>query len=160
MPVKITAPPCAEIKHMSEAGIAFLVNEEGIKLKPYLDRAGVPTIGIGCTYYENGARVTMKDKAITIGRALSLFRAILATYEKAVWSNTRDDINQRQFDALTSLCYNIGVSQFKGSTLLRLVNANKQDPAISAAFQSWKYADGVPCLLDRRKRESELYFKV
>lgn len=157
---KVIIPTCAEIQVMSEKGIAFLIKEEGLKLKPYLDQRGVATIGIGCTYYENGVRVTMKDKAITKDRATSLFRNILKLYERTVWSVTRDDINQNQFDSLTSLCYNIGVANLKSSTLLKLVNKDKQDPAIAGEFKKWKYADGEPCLLERRIRESELYFKV
>jgi lysozyme len=152
-----TLLPCAEIKTMSEKGIDFLIKEEGLRLKPYLDSAGIPTIGIGCTYYENGVRVTMKDKAITKERAKSLFRNLLSIYEKAVWSNTRDDISQNEFDALGSLCFNIGVSHFKGSTVLRLVNA-KADQGITKAFEMWKYANGQPELLPRRQREAELYF--
>jgi lysozyme len=153
---KIIAP-CFEIQTMSEKGIAFLINEEGLRLKPYLDSAGIPTIGIGCTIYENGTRVTMKDKAISKSRAISLFRNILKNYERAVWSNTRDDINQNQFDALTSLCYNIGVTHFKGSTVLRLVNA-KAEQGIKKAFEMWRFANGEEVLLERRRREADLYF--
>jgi len=147
----------SEIKTMSEKGLLFLCNEEGLRLKPYLDPAGVPTIGYGSTYYENGTRVTMKDKAITKERAKSLFRSILKIYEKAVWSNTIDTITQHQFDALTSLCYNIGVYAFKSSTLLRLVNKNAKE-GIDEAFEMWKYSDGKPILLARRKREATLFY--
>lgn len=150
--------PCYEIQTMSESGIDFLIEQEGIRLKPYRDSAGIPTIGIGATYYENNVRVTMKDKPITLDRAKSLFMHLLHTYEKAVWSNTRNDINQNQFDALTSICYNIGIVNFKNSTLLRRVNKNKNDQAIKEAFEMWKYADGEPILLERRKREWALYF--
>lgn len=150
--------PCYEIQTVSENGIEFLVQQEGIRLKPYRDSAGIPTIGIGCTYYENGVRVTMKDKPITLDRAKSLFMHLLQTYEKAVWSNTRNDINQNQFDALVSICYNIGVVSFKNSTLLRRVNKNKNDPSIREAFEMWRYADSEPILLERRKREHQLYF--
>lgn len=154
---KIILPPCFEIKTMSEAGILFLINEEGLRIKPYLDSAGIATIGIGCTYYENGTRVTMRDKAITKERAKSLFRTVLKTYEKAVWSNTRDDINQQQFDALTSLCYNIGVTNFKNSTVLRLVNT-KAVQGIRKAFEMWRYSNGEQILLERRQREADLFF--
>lgn len=147
-----------EIKAMDAAGIAFLIQEEGIRLKPYLDSAGIPTIGIGNTYYEDGTRVKMSDPAITEMRAISLFKTVLKPYETTVWSVTRDDINQHQFNALTSLSYNIGVPGFKGSTVLRLVNKNPNDPAIGKAFEMWKNAGGKPVLLGRRKREVKMYF--
>jgi lysozyme len=147
-----------EIKSMDAAGIEFLIQEEGIKLKPYLDSAGIPTIGVGCTYYEDGTRVTMNDPAITRERAISLYKNILKPFETTVWSVTRDDINQHQFNALTSLSFNIGTSGFKGSTVLKLVNKNPKDPAIGKAFEMWKNAGGKPVLLGRRKREVKLYF--
>lgn len=144
-----------EIKSMNENGINFLIQEEGIVLKPYLDSVGIPTIGIGCTYYENGTRVKMTDPPITRARAIQLFKNVLKTYETAVWSVTRDDINQNQFNALVSICYNIGVVGFKGSTLLKRVNNNPKDASITEAFKMWRKP---AVLLNRRIREAKLYF--
>jgi lysozyme len=149
-----------EIKTVSPAGIDFLIKEEGLILHPYKDQIGIPTIGVGCTYYEDGKRVTMNDPAITRDRAIALFRNLLNHYETAVWSVTRDDINQNQFDALTSLCFNIGVHGFKGSTVVKRVNKDPFDERIRDAFLMWKNAGGKPILLGRRKRESTLYYKV
>lgn len=140
---------------MSANGIKFLINEERIVLHPYKDSVGIPTIGIGCTYYENGAKVKMTDPSITRERAISLFRNLLKHYELAVYSVTRDDINQNQFDAMVSLCYNIGVNGFKGSTLVKRVNANPADKTIEGAFKMWKKPI---VLLNRRIKEAKLYF--
>ena len=147
-----------EIKSLDDDGLARLINEEGLILHPYLDSKGIPTIGVGNTYYEDGRRVTMKDPSISRERAYCLFRNILAPYEKTVYSVTRDDINQKQFDALVSLVYNIGVTAFKGSTLLKKVNINPQDLTILDAFLAWRNSGGKPVLLNRRKREAKLYF--
>lgn len=147
-----------EIRETSNKGIQFLIHEEGLIKRPYLDQVGVATIGIGCTYYENGVKVKMTDPAITTERAIALFRNLLRNYELAVYSLTRDDINHNQFDSLTSFNYNVGTGGFRGSDLLKKVNANKQDPTIRAAFEAWKNAGGKPILLARRKREAELYF--
>lgn len=140
---------------MDDNGINFLIQQEGIVLKPYLDSVGIPTIGVGCTYYENGTRVKMSDPPITKERAIQLFKNVLKTYETAVWSVTRDDINQNQFNALVSICYNIGVGGFKGSTLLKRVNNNPKDPSITEAFKMWRKP---AVLLNRRIREAKLYF--
>lgn len=147
-----------EIRETSNKGIQFLINEEGLVKRPYLDQVGVPTIGVGCTYYENGQKVKMTDPPITTERAIALFRNLLRNYELAVYSTTRDDINHNQFDALTSITFNIGTSGFKSSTLLKRVNKDKDDKSIAAAFEMWKNADGKPILLARRKREAALYF--
>jgi Phage-related lysozyme (muraminidase) len=45
---------------------------EGLYLRPYLCPAGVPTIGYGATYYEDGRRVRMDDPPITRERAEAL----------------------------------------------------------------------------------------
>jgi lysozyme len=147
-----------EIKSVSANGIDFLIKEEGMILHPYKDAVGIPTIGIGCTYWENGERVKMSDRAISKERAISLFRTVLKHYETTVWSITRDDINQNQFDALVSLCFNIGVGALKGSTVLKWVNKDPSDPNIKAAFEMWRNAGGQPILLKRRRREAKLYF--
>ena len=145
-----------EIKQIDTAGINFLITEEGIVLQPYADSVGIATIGVGCTYYEDGKRVTLKDPAITHQRAVELFKHVLDSYEKTVWSVTRDDINQNQFNALTSICYNIGTSGFKKSTLLRRVNADLTDQSgITYAFKMWSKQ---PELLGRRTREAALFF--
>jgi lysozyme len=89
---------------------------------------------------------------------LELFKNVLLNYELAVYSSTRDDINQNQFDSLVSLAFNIGTGAFKKSTLLKKVNANPNDPAIKGAFEMWKNAGGMPILLKRRQREAALYF--
>lgn len=147
-----------EIRKVSAKGIEFLIAEEGLRLKPYKDSVGIATIGVGCTYYENGKRVTMQDPAITKDRAIELFKNLLKTYELAVYSTTRDDINQNQFDALVSLCFNIGVAAFKRSTVLKRVNANPLNKTIEGAFLMWRNAGSKPILLKRRQREIALYF--
>lgn len=146
----------AEIKRLDQKGIDFLINEEGIVYHPYLDSVGIPTIGIGMTYYPTtGKKVTMKDKPLTKQQAMDMFKLMVIPYETAVWSVTRDDINQNQFNAMVSLCYNIGVGGFKGSTVVKRVNKNPNDPSIAQAFEMWRKP---LVLLKRRKREHKLYF--
>lgn len=144
---------------MSKNGLNFLMKEEGVRLKPYKCQAGIPTIGVGCTYYEDGTKVTMNDKPITEQRAQSLFINLLKHYEMCVYTATRDDINQNQFDALVSITFNIGTNAFKSSTLLKRVNKNSSGPDIEAAFLMWKNSKKKPILLERRKREYQLYSK-
>jgi lysozyme len=145
----------AEITRMDEAGLNFLIKEEGIVLHPYLDTVGVATIGVGCTYYESGKKVTMADPPITKERAILLFKNLLNNYELTVYSVTRDDINQNQFNALCSLCFNIGVNAFKTSTVVKKVNLNPNTLIIGDAFMMWKKPKE---LIPRRQREVKLYF--
>jgi lysozyme len=148
-----------EITQVSESGLQFLIKEEGLVKRPYLDAVGIPTIGVGMTYYpDTGKRVTMKDPALTTEKAMSYFKMILRNYELPVYSVTRDDINHNQFDSLASICFNIGGAGFKSSTLVRRVNANKDDfSGIKAAFLMWSKAGGKTILQARREREAALY---
>lgn len=103
----------------------------------------------------------MSDPKITKARAIRLFRNTLKYFEYSVWSVTRDDINQNQFNALVSFTYNIGVAGFKGSTLLRLVNKDRFDLRITTAFEMWRNSGAKKgILLKRRQREAALYFKL
>lgn len=152
-----------EITELSNKGVQFLIQEEGLVKRPYLDSAGIPTIGVGMTFYpHSGKKVTMKDAPITTEECIRYLRMTVKIFEHGVYSVTRDDINHNQFDALVSFTYNVGTYGFKGSTLLKKVNANRNDPTIKAAFEQWRNATvgGVkkPILLGRRKREAALYF--
>lgn len=145
-----------EIKEMSENGLKFLMNNEGVVLHPYLDTKGIPTIGVGNTYYEDGSKVKMTDPPITEKRAMELFKFVLKQYELAVYSNTRDDINQNQFDSLVSFTYNIGVNGFKNSTLLKRINAKANDNSIRSGFMMWSKPKEI---IGRRTREADLFLK-
>lgn len=141
-------------------GESFIIKEEGMVLHPYLDSAGIPTIGVGCTYYEDGTKVTMTDEPITEERALQLFRNLVKTFEQTVTRVIRVPLTQNQFNALVSLCFNIGVSAFSRSTLVKKINARALLPEIEVWFLVWNKVGGEPVLLGRRKREFELYTTV
>lgn len=152
-----------EIKYLDPVGRAAILKEEGLVLHPYLDSAGIPTIGIGCTYYPNGKKVTMQDTPLpNEDAAWDLFDKINDHYLMTVYSVTRDDITQNMFNGLFLLCYNIGTTAFKSSTVVKLVNKNPNNPAIADAFYMWRFSkvNGVkkPILAGRRKREAKLYF--
>lgn len=142
----------------SAKGLDFIIKEEGLVLKPYLDSVKKPTIGIGSTFWEDGTPVKMTDKPITRERAIDLFKNTMKRYEAQVNKSITRPINQNQFDALVSLCYNIGTSGFASSTVAKLVQANPCDPNIRHWFEAWKNAGGKPILLQRRIREHKLYF--
>lgn len=140
--------------------INLIAKFEGLKLEAYKCPAGIATIGYGSTYYSDGSRVKMGDK-ITKEQAIRLLSDTLGTYERFVDANTRDDINQNQFDALVDFAYNCGNGNLKSSTLLKKVNADPNDANIGAEFMKWTRANGkvLKGLVNRRVAEVELYFK-
>ena len=149
------------ITKIDNEGFALITKWEGLKLTPYLCSAGVPTIGYGSTRYTNGTRVKLTDKAITKGEAFTLFCDTIKAYEKAVFTLTPDEINQNQFNALVSFCYNLGVNALKNSTLLKKVNADLNDTKIAYEFRKWVNAGGkkMTGLVNRREDEIKMYFK-
>jgi len=144
----------------SENGLEMITSFEGIRLTPYLCSAGVPTIGIGSTYYEDGTKVKMSDKKITLERAKSLFSITLLSYEQSVLKLVKTALNQNQFDSLVSFCYNLGSANLKSSTLLKKVNINPNDESIKLEFLKWNKANKkvIKGLTIRRQKEAENYF--
>lgn len=150
----------AEIQTLDQNGIDLIKQFEGCVLHPYKDQVGIWTIGIGMTYYPGtGRKVTMTDPTISLAVAEDYFLSLVKPFELAVYSTTRDDLTQNQFNALVSLTYNIGTGGFKGSTVHRLVNANVSGPELKQAFLMWSKAAGKPLedLIERRTKEYETY---
>jgi len=145
---------------LNEHGYKLITDFEGLILKPYLHQVKVPTIGYGSTYYLDGRRVTMLDKSITQKEAYNMFKEIADRFAKAVSKGLKQPVTQNQFNALVSLAYNIGTGAFLGSTLLRKVNVNPNDPSINFEFKRWNKAGGqvLSGLSKRRNYEAEIYF--
>ena len=141
---------------LDDKGYDELHKREGIRLKPYLDTQGVPTIAMGNTFYLDGKKVTMQDKPLTIREAYKLGRITSDNFAKEVNALLTKEVTQNQFNALVSLAYNIGINAFRKSTVLRRVNANPNDPTIKNAFMMWTKNKE---LIGRRKSEVEQYFR-
>lgn len=145
---------------LNEKGYRLICEFEGLKLKPYLCSAKVPTIGYGNTYYPNGKRVTLLDQPITKEYAFEIFKDIADKYAKRVDEMVKKPLTQNQFNSLVSIAYNIGTGGFSTSTLLKKVNVNPNDLTIRNEFLKWNKASGkiIDGLSNRRKKESDLYF--
>jgi lysozyme len=145
---------------LNRKGLALISEFEGLRLKPYLCSAKVPTIGYGNTYYEDGTKVAMNNPAISEERAVLLLKIIVTNFEDGVNKYVKKDLTQNQFNSLVSLAYNIGVGNFSKSTLLKLVNINPNDSNIAKQFLRWNKAGGqvLKGLTNRRIKESANYF--
>lgn len=152
------------MKKITPAGIDFIKKSEGFKASPYLCSAGVPTIGYGTTYYPNGKKVTLRDKAITESEALDILLSQVNTKYVPVVNiyirSVEKQLTDNQFDALVSFAYNLGNGALQKSTLLKLILTNPNNPAIANEFTKWIYADGEKSkgLLMRRQKEVKMYF--
>ena len=143
---------------LSDNGFRLLGELEGIVLKPYKDSVGIPTIGIGSTYYEDGTKVRMSDKAITNERAIQLAKNVVKSFEEQVNKSILLPMTQNQFDAMVLLCYNIGKSGFAKSSVVRNFNLGNIQRAADS-FLLWNKAGGrvVQGLVNRRNKERSLF---
>ena len=148
----------------SENGLKLIQEFESFVNAPYLDSARVWTIGYGSTYYPNGKPVTGRDKPITREYAETIQRHVIATdFEPVINELLKKEIasgfvNQNMYDSIVSLVYNIGVSGFKRSSVLRLLKQGDEVNA-SNAFLLWNMAGGkvLRGLVRRRGRERKLF---
>ncbi len=149
----------AKVTSVSENCIKLIEQFEGFRANAYLCPAGVPTIGFGNTFWEDGKKVQI-GQVIDKDRAYKLLRKTLEKFEKEVDSFTTDSVNQNQFDALVDFAYNCGSANLKSSTLLKKVNANPNDKTIANEFGKWVNAGGkkLQGLVNRRLAEANLYF--
>lgn len=139
--------------NISQAGIDLIKHFEGVKLKAYVCPAGVLTIGVGST----GPHVK-PGMTITAAEADAMLRKDLRRFEEAVSIMVHEPLEQHEFDALTSLAFNIGTSAFCTSTLLKKLNKGDKAGA-QACFHDWRKGGGkvLPGLVRRRAAEAKMF---
>jgi len=95
---------------------------------------------------------------ISQAQAEAFLQRDLATFEMAIASAVKVPLTADQFSALVSFIYNIGETNFGGSTLLRLLN---QKDYLGAANQLLRWNKGggqeLPGLTRRRQAERALF---
>lgn len=140
---------------VSASGRAFIAQFEGCVLHTYLDTAGVPTIGIGCTGPE-----AWPGRVITQGEADKMFAERLAKeFEPGVNAAIGDaPTTQPQFDAMASLAFNIGVGGFARSSICSQHKAGNYTAAADR-FSLYIMSAGrvLEPLRNRRLMEEKLY---
>ena len=138
--------------------LALMRRFEGLYLTPYLCSAGVPTIGYGATYYEDGTRVTLFDAAITNERAEALLIWMVRTvYLPQVMRLCPSIDNPNRLAALIDFTFNLGGNALKNSSLRRKVNAGMWS-AVPTELRKWVMAAGkrLRGLVIRREAEASL----
>ena len=141
--------------HINKDGIDLIKSFEGVRLiayddmnpdNPITDRnkvKGTLTIGYGHTA---GVYV---GQVISMAQAENMLKSDLVKYEKYVTDTVKIPLNEYQFSALVSFCYNCGVGNLK-----KLVD-NRNASQIADAILLYNKAGGK--VLDglKRRREAE-----
>lgn len=132
---------------------------EGMYLKPYLCPAGVPTIGVGSTFYEDNRRVTLGDPPITRERAMELLEHELRKCMPRVRRLCPGlaDWGEPALGAVLDFAYNCGTGALQASTLRKRINADDVSGA-QAELMRWVRGGGrvLPGLVKRRAAEAAL----
>jgi len=146
--------------NLDSAGLGLLKQFEGCRLDAYQDTAEIWTMGYG------HAAGVVEGMTISQGQADSFLLNDTEHASNAVMALLCDfPWNFNQFDAMVSLCFNIGGHSFRTSTVLRQHRAENY-LAAGDAFLMWDkdHQDGqlvvVPGLLERRGIERAYYLNV
>ena len=134
---------------LSAAGLVHIAIGEGYRETAYIPVPGdVATIGFGTT-----GGVKMGDK-ITPPKALERSLADISKFEGAIKECVKVPLYQREFDAYTSLAYNIGSGAFCRSTLVKKLNAGDYVGACEQILV-WDRFKGAPLAGLTKRRQSE-----
>jgi len=145
-----------------QAALDLVKKAEGCYLDAYLCPAGKWTIGYGHTGPEVGRGLKWTQSKAEEAVIRDLLEAAVD-----VNSLVRVPITLNQRGALASFVFNLGATNLKSSTMLRLLNAGNYQGAVKE-FPKWVNAtvinkDGsstfqpLPGLVKRRKAEAELF---
>ena len=139
---------------LSDEGRDVLADREGMRLTAYKDSRGVWTIGLGHTSAA-GAPTVKPGLTITEDEAWEIFRRDVQTFRTQLRGAIKVPVEQHQFDALASFIYNIGAGGFKGSTVLKRLNAGDYAGA-GEAMLMW---NKPPEIMARRRGEHAQFTK-
>ena len=134
---------------VSAAAIAAIAGYEGFVNHTYIDVAGIKTIGFGHTGKDVKVGQTITRKAAT---------ELLVKDANAHWDAAKRYIKvplyQYEADAYASFVFNVGVTNFKNSTLLKKLNQGDYAGAC-AQLKRWVYAGGKKYAGLVKRREAE-----
>lgn len=128
---------------------------EGFAAHPYLCPAGVPSIGFGATYYEDGRAVRLTDPPISRERAEALLMwMVRRVYLPAVLRLCPTVDTPKRLAALIDFAFNLGAARLRASTLRRKVNAGDWNAA-KVQIMRWVMGGGRTLKGLQRRREAE-----
>ena len=149
--------------HISQEGITLIKHYEGCpkdkdgNAVSYRCAANKATIGYGSLKLIDGSPVT-DNISITMQEAEDLLAHELVEYEGYTNDLVKVPLKQNEFDALVSWVFNLGPSNLKSSTMLKVLNAGKYQE-VPEQIKRWNKVNGKvnEGLVKRRKSEALLF---
>lgn len=143
----------------SEKGLDLIKQFEGFKDYVYICPAGKPTIGYGHVVPSELIKSFQSTSPISIKQAEKLLKNDVTSVENIINSSVDVSLKQGQFDALVSLIFNWGASNFKASNGFVELNSGNYDDAATEFFSKEKGivdVNGKFCEGLYRRRQAEL----
>ena len=131
--------------------LELIYKMEGSKNEAYLDSAGHWTIGVG--HMIKASETHLLFAHLSNREIEELLRRDLEPCERFLTTKIEYPINQAQFDALMSLCHNIGPDNLARSSVVFHLNGFREKSAANA-FLNWN----KPQELTKRRREERRLF--
>lgn len=141
-----------------EIAAALCRQFEGFYRTPYLCPAGVPTIGYGATFYEDGRAVKLTDDPISKSYAEQLLLwHINNVYLPAIIRLVPALDTPERIAAFIDFTFNLGAQRLKSSTLRKRANSRDWD-GVRTELPKWVRGGGkvLPGLVKRRAAEMAL----
>ena len=137
---------------ISQEGLSLIKKFEGCELEAYKCAAGVWTIGYGST------KGVKEGDTLTEEETDNLLLHEMDEYEGYVLEAVEMPLSQHQFDAIVSWTFNLGPSNLKASTMLKVLNKGEYED-VPAQIKRWNKAGGkiLEGLIRRREAEALLF---
>lgn len=132
----------------SRKGLQLIKDFEGLRLESYKCPAGIWTIGYGHT------KGVKPNVVIDKSRADDLLIEDIGPIEREL-NKLGINFRQEQFDALVSWIFNLGLSNFRHSTMLIRISTNANDEEITDQMVKWVNAAGKPLVGLKKRRIAE-----
>lgn len=145
----------------------FIMDREGLFLKAYKDTGGIWTIGYGSLYNYDANRRVKEGDQISEAKAIEWLRKEMARKITEIQKSIKVAITDNELNAIISLVYNIGITAFENSTLLKLLNSGASRSDVAAQFLRWNKDQDpktgklveVKGLTNRRNMERDLFLR-
>jgi GH24 family phage-related lysozyme (muramidase) len=155
-------PPGVELRPVFGPGLQLTKVSEGFRSRLYNDAARYCTIAYGHLVKHapcDGTEPAEFLRGVSEPRGSELLVGDMGLAQVAVMTAVTRELTDGQYAALCDFVYNVGRGNFRRSTLLKVVNAERHDE-VPFQFLRWVKAGGreLPGLKARREAEIEMYF--
>ena len=156
-------PDGVEVRKVYDKGIELTMESEGFRGRLYNDAASNCAIGYG--HLIKPAPCDSNEPSefragISVPRGTEILRQDMEKAEHGIMTLIDAELTDGQYAALCDFVFNVGVGNFRKSTLRKRVNASDYD-RVPFEFRRWISVERqkLSVLAKRREKEIELFFE-